>query len=55
MADYTDIVSNTNIASYATTIPPLMAWSGVFVRIMIQKEMKQFCKLIQISILMIVS
>jgi hypothetical protein len=43
------------IASYPTTVPTFCLWTGVFVRIMVQKEKAMFWPLIVISFLMIVS
>ena len=42
-----------NIASYATTIPTLIMWIFVFLRMLIQKAKAKFFALIVICILMI--
>ncbi len=42
-----------NIASYATTIPTLLMWIFVFLRMLIQKEKAKFFALIVICVLMI--
>ena len=44
-----------NIASYATTIPTLLLWIVVLVRMLIQKAKAKFFALIIICVLMIVS
>ena len=43
-----------NTTSYATIVPTLILWIGVFVRMLIQKDKSKFLILIIISILMIV-
>jgi hypothetical protein len=44
-----------NISSYTTTVPTLVLWTGVFVRILVQKDKGKFLPLIVICALMILS
>ena len=43
------------VTCYVTTVPTLALWTGVFVRIMIQKDKDKFFALIIICVLMLVS
>jgi len=44
-----------NITSYTTTVPTSALWTGVFVRILLQKDKAKFLPLIIICALMILS
>jgi hypothetical protein len=52
-AEYAKVLLHLNIASYATTIPTLILWIFVLVRILIQKARAKFFALIVICVLMI--
>jgi len=43
------------VTCYVTTVPTLVLWTGVFFRIMIQKDKEKFFALIIICVLMLVS
>jgi hypothetical protein len=47
------VVMTINITSYATTIPTLLLWIYVLLRILIQKASAKFFALILICVLMI--
>ena len=54
-AEYVQVVKHNSIASYTTTVPTLILWTCVFIRILVQKEKSKFLPLIVICVLMIVS
>ena len=49
------VAKNVNIASYVTTLPTLLLWMYIFVRMMVQKATAKFYGLLLIAALMIVS
>ena len=52
-AEYVKMELHLNIASYVTTIPTLILWIFVLVRMLIQKARAKFFALIVICVLMI--
>jgi hypothetical protein len=54
-ADIVEGYGQLNTTSYATTVPTLALFTGVFVRILEQEDRKKFLSLIIICVLMIVN
>ncbi len=54
-AEFVKVELHINIASYATTIPTLILWIFVLLRMLIQKARAKFFALIVICVLIIVS
>lgn len=54
-AEDVKVAYDLKVTCYATTVPTLALWTGVFFRIMIQKDKDKFFALIIICVLMLVS